>query len=88
MLDARIHDVLTLAFFLLRRHLVDYLLVLLGLLLGEERLLSCKLILGRVLLHLVVATALKGREEVIEKDALAWLHLSALALGSFLLAVS
>jgi len=35
----------------------------------------------------MMATALKSWEEVVEQDALAWLHLSSLTLGSLLLSV-
>ena len=83
-----VHDVLTLALFLLRRHLVDDLFLLLSLLLGHESsLLGCKLFLRRRLLGRMMTTAFESREEVVEKDALARLHLSPLALGGLFLAV-
>ena len=36
----------------------------------------------------MMASALEGWEEVVEQDALAWLHFSALALGILFLTVS
>ena len=35
----------------------------------------------------MMSSALEGREEVVEKDALAWLHLATLALGSLLFTI-
>ena len=92
LLDARVDDVLRLAFFLLGRHLVDDLLLILLLLGSQEScLLGCELLfsglVGALLAGMVVrASALEGWEEVIEQNTLSWLGLSALALGCFLLA--
>ena len=92
LLDARVDDVLRLAFFLLGRHLVDDLLLILLLLGGQESsLLGCELLfsglVGALLAGMVVrASALEGWEEVIEQNTLSRLGLSALALGCLLLA--
>ena len=88
MLDSRIHDILTLAFFLLWRHLIDDLLLLLGFLLSQQScLLSRKLIILGGFLGRMMPPTLKGREEIIEQDTLARLHLSPFALGCLLLAI-
>jgi len=90
LLDARVHDVLALALLLLRRHLVDDLLLLvLGFLLGEQgRLLSCELIFSTLLLIGVMTATFKSWEEIVEENALAWLDFSTFALGGLLFAIS
>lgn len=68
LLDARVDDVLALAFLLLRRYLVDdlLLLVLVGFLLGEQgRLLGCELIFSSLLLSRVMTTAFESWEEIV-----------------------
>ena len=88
LLDSRIHDILALALFLLWRHLIDDLLLLLGFLLSQQScLLSRKLIILGGFLGRMMSTTLKGREEIIEQDTLARLHLSPFALGCLLLAI-
>ena len=87
LLDARVDDILRLALFLLRRHLVDDLLLSalrLGLLLGQER---CLLILvfNGLLLGGMMCSTLQSWEEVIEEDTLARLSLSSLALRGLLI---
>ena len=74
----RVHDVLAFTLFFFRWHFVDD-LRLSGWILHRVRL-HLVLVFGARFLPRVMSTALEGREEVVKKDALAWLHLSTLAL--------
>lgn len=88
LLDTRVHDILGFAFLFLGWHFIDDLLVFLGFLLRHEgSLLGRELILCRRFLARMMASTFEGREEVVQKDALARLDFSSLSLGSFLLSV-
>lgn len=80
LVQSRVYDVLALSFFLLGRHFVDNLLVVLCLL-GRQNssLMSCKLILFCRFLRRMVSATLQSREEIVQKDSLTGLHLSSLS---------
>ena len=77
LLDTGVNKLLAVSFLVFRRNLIDYLFVLLGILLILLGFIQSLLVLVHLFTRAWASHAFQGREEVVQKDALAWLDLLA-----------